>query len=71
MTDDHEQRETLERRLTVTTHEELARQDREYWLSRTHEERLDEIERLRLEAGKFLYEYPARLRRVLRVTRRT
>ena len=56
--------------LTITTHEEQAKQDRAYWRSRTPEERLDEVERLRLEAGKFLYEYPARLRRVVTITRR-
>ena len=50
-------------KLTVTTHEEQARQDREYWLNRTPEERLDEVERLRIEAGKFLYDYPFRLRK--------
>lgn len=36
----------------------------------TYEERLDEVERLRLEAGKFLYEYPARLQRVLTAVRK-
>jgi hypothetical protein len=57
-------------KLKVTTHEEQTRCDREYWKSRTPEERLDEVERLRLEAGKFLYEYPARLRRVVKITRK-
>ena len=33
------------------------------------EERLDVLEQLRLEAGKFLYEYPARLRRTVKVVR--
>jgi hypothetical protein len=37
----------------------------------TVEERLDEVERLRIEAGKFLYEYPARLQRVLTAVRKT
>ena len=31
----------------------------------TYEERLDGVERLRLEAGKFLYEYPVRMKRIL------
>ncbi len=31
---------------------------------------LDIVERLRLEAGKFLYEYPARLRRTVAVVRK-
>jgi hypothetical protein len=58
-------------KLTVTTHEEQARQDRAYWRSRAPKERLDAVERLRIEAGKFLYEYPSRLRRVVAMTRRT
>ncbi len=58
-------------KLTVTTHEEQAKQDRLYWRSRTPEERLDAVELLRIEAGKFLYEYPTRLRRVVTITRRT
>jgi hypothetical protein len=57
-------------KLTITTHKEQAKQDRAYWQSRTPEERLDAVERLRLEAGKFLYEYPSRLRRVVAITRR-
>lgn len=57
-------------KLTITTHEEQARQDRAYWRGRTPEERLDAVEVLRLEAGKFLYEYPSRLRRVVTITRR-
>jgi hypothetical protein len=61
---------TMKKQLTITTHAEQARSDRAYWLARTPEERLDEVERLRLEAGKFLYEYPSRLRRVVSITRR-
>jgi len=34
------------------------------------EECLDIVERLRLEAGKFLYEYPTPFRRVVKVIRR-
>lgn len=56
-------------KLTVTTHEAQQRQDREYWRRRTPAERLDAVELLRLEAGKFLYEYPTRLRRVVEITR--
>ena len=33
-------------------------------------DRLDLLERLRLESGKFLYDYPARLRKVVAVVRR-
>jgi hypothetical protein len=57
-------------RLTVTTHSEQVRQDRVYWHCSTPEERLDLVEKLRIEAGKFLYEYPSRLRRVVTVARR-
>ncbi len=34
------------------------------------EDRLDLVEILRLEAGKFLYEYPTTFRRVIKVVRR-
>ena len=34
------------------------------------EDRLNEVELLRIEGGKFLYEYPTRLRRVIKITRR-
>lgn len=48
---------------------ELEMADRRYWLARSPRERVEEVERLRLEAGKFLYEYPARLRRVVATVR--
>jgi len=54
---------------TETTHQAQSEADRVYWRNQTPEARLDEVERLRLEAGKFLYEYPTRLRRVLEITR--
>jgi hypothetical protein len=57
-------------KLAITTHAEQAKQDRAYWRSCTPEERLDAVELLRLEAGKFLYEYPSRLRRTVTITRR-
>jgi hypothetical protein len=57
-------------KMTITTHVEQARQDRAYWHKRTPEERLNEVERLRVEAGKFLYEYPSRLRRTVAIVRR-
>ena len=38
--------------------------------SMTPEDRLNEVELLRIEGGKFLYEYPTRLRRVIKVTRK-
>jgi hypothetical protein len=53
-----------------TSHADLADHDRRYWQSMTPEERLNQVELLRLEAGKFLYEYPARLQRVIKITRR-
>jgi hypothetical protein len=61
----------MEKKLTITTHQAQAEADREYWRQRTPEQRLDEVERLRLEAGKFFYEYPARLRKVIEVIRIT
>ena len=36
----------------------------------TPEERLDLVEKLRLQAGKFIYEYPARLQRTVKIIRR-
>jgi hypothetical protein len=57
----------MEKRLTVTTHREQSELDRSYWHQQTPEARLDAVERFRLEAGRFLYEYPTRLRRVLEV----
>lgn len=59
------------KKLTITTACEQAENDRVFWRNRTPEERLDAVEILRLEAGKFLYEYPIRLRRIVSITRRT
>ena len=57
--------------ISVATHESLAQEDADYWLSKTPTERLNMVEQLRLEAGKFLYdEYPTRFRRILEVVRR-
>lgn len=61
--------EDMDRTIKITTHQLQAESDRDYWRQRTPEERLDAVELLRLEAGKFLYAYPARLRRLLEVTR--
>jgi hypothetical protein len=60
----------MEKRLTITTHEEQAARDRAFWRNCTPEERLDAVEALRIEAGKFLYEYPSRLRRIVSISRR-
>jgi len=51
-------------------HAALEAQDRESYLAMSPEERLDQVESLRIEAGKFLYEYPARLHRIVTITRR-
>ena len=56
--------------ISVTTHKEQREKDRRYWKSLTPEERLDIVEILRLEAGKIIYEYPARLQRIIKVTRK-
>ena len=55
--------------LHITDQKSQAEADRLAWRRQTPEERLDEVERLRIEAGKFLYEYPARLRRLLSIAR--
>ncbi len=39
-------------------------------LNLSSEECLDIVERLRIESGKFLYEYPTRFRRVFKVIRK-
>jgi hypothetical protein len=56
-------------RLSVTDQVSQARADRAAWQACTPEERLDAVEALRLQAGKFIYEYPTRLRRLLTITR--
>ncbi len=60
----------MKKSITVTNHKEQRESDRKFWRSITPEERLDIVEKLRIEAGKFLYEYPARLQRVIKVTRK-
>ena len=60
----------MEKKITITTHAQQRASDRQYWLSQTPEARLNEVERLRIEAGNFLYEYPARLQRVISITRK-
>jgi len=60
----------MQKLIRNTTHEEQAREDREFWRKQTPEYRLDILEQLRLQAGRFLYEYPARFQRVIRVTRK-
>ena len=60
----------LLREIKVTTFKKQAIDDRKFWKEQTPEYRLDILEKLRLEAGNFLYEYPARLQRVISVTRK-
>ena len=60
----------MKRKLTITKSEDQAAADGAYWLSRTPEERLDMVELSRLEAGKFLYEYPCAMQKVVTVTNR-
>ncbi len=50
---------------------DLAKKDRDFWKTRSPEERLNAVEDLRIQSGKFLYEYPARLRRVVKITKKT
>ncbi len=50
--------------------EDHEKEERARRLSMTPEERLNEVELLRRTGGKFLYEYPRRLRRIITVTRR-
>ncbi len=61
----------VEMKIKKTTHAEQEREDREYYRSLTPQQRLKIVEQLRLQAGKFLYEYPAPFRRVLTVIRKT
>ena len=60
----------MEKKITITTFKKQAVEDRKFWKSQTPDYRLDILEQLRLEAGNFIYEYPARLQRVIRVTRK-
>ena len=60
----------MKKTLSVSTFSQEASEDKEYWRSKTPEERLDALELLRLQSGKFLYEYPARLSRIIEVVRK-
>lgn len=53
----------------VTDQKSQAEGDRAAWRMLTPEERMDAVETLREQAGKFRYEYPTRLRTLLTVTR--
>jgi hypothetical protein len=61
----------MKKKLTLTIIRPGEKDDpRKEYRKMSPEERLDLVEILRLEAGKFLYEYPARLRRVVEITRK-
>ncbi len=60
----------MEKIIQNTTHKEQALEDKKFWQKQTPEYRLQALEQLRLEAGKFLYEYPTRFQRVISVTRK-
>lgn len=57
----------MERKIKVTTHEQQEAEDRAYMRSLTPEERLSLLEQLHIEGGRFLYDYPSRLQRVVTV----
>ncbi len=61
----------MEKVFKNTTHEKQALVGKQFWHKQASEYRLHALEQLRLEAGKFLYEYPTRFRRVISVTRKT
>ena len=56
--------------IQAKTRESQAIEDRIFWKNQTPEMRLDMVEQLRLEAGKFIYEYPLRFQRVIGVVDR-
>ncbi len=60
----------MKKTLSVTTFKKEASEDKKFWRGKTPEERLDALELLRLQSGKFLYEYPARLSRTIEVVRK-
>ena len=61
----------MKKTLFVSTFKQEASEEQKYWSGKTPEERLDALEQLRLQSGKFLYEYPARLVKVIEVIRKT
>jgi hypothetical protein len=61
----------MEKKVSVfQNHTELSIRDLDYWKSVSPEERLNQVELLRIEAGKFLYKYPTRLQRIITVFQR-
>jgi hypothetical protein len=60
----------MKKTLSVSTFKKEISEDKKYWKSKTPEDRLNALEELRLQSGKFLYEYPARLSRVIEIVRK-
>jgi hypothetical protein len=61
----------MEKKISIyRNHNELQSHDHKINMALSPEERLNQVELLRMEAGKFLYEYPTRLRRIVTITRR-
>lgn len=63
----------MARKLEITisgSFQEEARRDLNEYRRMSAEERLNLVELLRLEAGKVVYEYPARFRRILTIARK-
>lgn len=56
--------------IIVTKIKKQKEQELESRRSKSPEQRLSELENLRIQAGKFLYEYPKRFRRVIKITHR-
>ena len=56
--------------IRVTNQQESDLEDKLFWENKTALERLAAVEALRLESGKFLYEYPKRLQRILTLVRK-
>jgi len=58
----------MEKKIIVTKVKEQEIEDLKSRRSKSPEQRLSEVEDLRIQAGKFLYEYPKRFRRIIRIT---
>ena len=58
------------KKIFVTKVKEQKIQDLKSRRSKSPEQRLSEVEDLRIQASKFLYEYPKRFRRIIRITHR-
>lgn len=56
--------------IIVTKVKKQKEQELESRRSKSPEQRLSELENLRIQAGKFLYEYPKRFRRIIKITHR-